>query len=183
MKDDYTRINSVTWDQWHEEKNDWCIPVTHEEYQAACHGDWDVYLTPCIKVPHDWFGEMKNKRILGLASGGAQQMPIFAALGARCTVFDYSDKQLEAEQITAEREGYDIEIMKGDMTKKLPFQDESFDVIFHPVSNCYVEDVFHVWNECYRLLRKGGELLAGFDNGINFLFEDDNPLLVEQTAF
>ena len=49
-------------------------------------------------------------------------------------------------------------------------------MIFHPVSNCYIEDVFHVWNECYRILKNGGVLLAGFDNGLNFLFDDDGTL-------
>ena len=52
----------------------------------------------------------------------------------------------------------------------LPFEDEAFDLIFHPVSNCYIEDVVHVWKECYRILKKGGILLAGLDNGINFIF-------------
>ena len=121
---------------------------------------------------------MKGKKILGLASGGGQQMPVFAKLGAQCTVFDYSDRQLGAERMVAEREKYAIEIVKGDMTKPLPFETESFDLIFHPVSNCYIEDVYHVWNECYRILKRGGRLLAGFSNGLDFLFEGDNPLLV-----
>jgi len=56
--------------------------------------------------------------------------------------------------------------------KILPFKNNTFDIIFHPVSNCYIEDVNHVWNECYRIIKKGGILLAGMDNGINFLFDD-----------
>lgn len=59
------------------------------------------------------------------------------------------------------------------MTKRLPFADESFDLIFHPVSNCYVEEVKPIWRECYRVLKPAGLLLAGMDNGINFLFADD----------
>ena len=86
-------------------------------------------------------------------------MPVLSKLGAECTVFDYSDKQLEAEKMVSEREGYSINIIKGDMSKPLPFEDESFDLIFHPVSNVYVEDVYSVWNECYRILKKGGRLL------------------------
>ena len=116
--------------------------------------------------------------MLGLASGGGQQMPVFSKLGAKCTIFDYSDKQLDADRMVAEREGYSIEIVKGDMSKTLPFEDEIFDIIFHPVSNSYVEDVYHIWNECYRVLKKGGRLLAGMDNGINYLFEEDEPLKV-----
>jgi hypothetical protein len=33
---------------------------------------------------------VKGKRLLGLASGGGQQMPVFAALGANVTILDYS---------------------------------------------------------------------------------------------
>jgi SAM-dependent methyltransferase len=70
-----------------------------------------------------------------------------------------------------------MNIIKADMTKRLPFSDETFDIIFHPVSNVYIENVYHVWDECYRILSKGGILLAGLDNGINFLFDDDEKSL------
>lgn len=176
MDRSYTQINSITWDSWAENGCDWSIPVTHEEYAAAQAGQWGVYLTPTIHVPHDWFGNLQGKQLLGLASGGGQQIPIFSALGADCTVFDYSHRQLEAERLVARREGYTVNIIKGDMTKPLPFDSESFDIIFHPVSNCYVEDVYHVWNECFRVLKPGGILLAGMDNGLNFLFDDDGTL-------
>lgn len=175
---DYTKINSETWDLWAEDGCEWSLPISHEEYEKTTTDNFAVYLTPCIIVPHEWFGDLKGKKILGLASGGGQQIPVFSKLGADCTVFDYSDKQLEADRMVAEREGYSIDIVKGDMSKTLPFEDESFDMIFHPVSNSYVEDVYHIWNECYRVLKKGGRLLAGMDNGINFLFEDKRPLKV-----
>ena len=62
-------------------------------------GDWGVYLTPTKTMPRNWFPEkLKGLKILGLASGGGQQMPVFAALGADCTVLDYSEKQLENEK-------------------------------------------------------------------------------------
>lgn len=105
-------------------------------------------------------------------------MPIFSKRGAECTVFDYSDKQLGADKMVAEREGYQLKIINGDMSNELPFADESFDIIFHLISNNYVENVYHIWNECYRVLKKDGKLLAGMDNGINYLFEEDEPLKV-----
>ncbi len=42
-------------------------------------------------------------------------MPIFAAAGAVCTVLDYSERQLENERMVAQREGYEIEIVRADM--------------------------------------------------------------------
>lgn len=176
MKEDYVQINSRTWDLWASQGCEWSIPISHEAYLRVLSGEWGVYLTPCRYVPKEWFGELKGKRVLGLASGGGQQMPVFSALGARCTVFDNSERQLEAERMVSRRERYSIDVVKGDMTKTLPFPDESFDLIFHPVSNCYIQDILPVWNECFRLLKKGGSLLAGFDNGLNFLFEDNGTL-------
>ena len=175
---DYTDVNARTIDKWVEAGWEWSVPVTREAYAAAKVGDWDVGLTPIKRVPKAWFNpfindnRLRGARLLGLASGGGQQMPIFAAAGADCTVLDNSLKQLENERIVSEREGYEIKIIRADMTKRLPFEDGSFDIIFHPVSNVYIEDVHHVWNECFRLLAAGGVLLSGLDNGINFVIED-----------
>jgi ubiquinone/menaquinone biosynthesis C-methylase UbiE len=168
----YTDINSKTIDSWAGNGWEWSVPITHDEYVKSKNGECNVLLTPTKYVPKNWFPDLKNKKLFGLACGGGQQMPVFSALGACCTVLDYSDKQLESEKIVAERENYQIEIIKADMTKKLPFPDKTFDIIFHPVSNCYVEDVYHIWNECFRVLKNGGILMAGMDNGINYLFDD-----------
>lgn len=179
----YQDINAQSIDRWIDEGWEWGIPISHEDYENALAGEWNVLLTPTKFVPHQWFGDLKGKKVLGLASGGGQQMPIFSALGAVCTVLDYSEKQLESEHMVARREGYDIEIIRADMTKPLPFADESFDLIFHPVSNCYVEEVGPIFRECARILKHGGILLAGLDNGVNFLVDDDETQIVNTMPF
>jgi len=179
----YTEHNAKTIDAWCAEGWEWGQPISHETYTRAQQGDWGVYLTPTKIVPHAWFGEMKGKRILGLASGGGQQMPIFSALGAECTVLDYSPRQCESERMVASREGYKIEVIRGDMTRPLPFPDGAFDLIFHPVSNCYVEEVRPIFRECYRVLKKGGILLCGLDNGLNFIFDAEETHLKHTLPF
>lgn len=179
----YTEINSKTIDQWCEDGWEWGKPISHETYLKALHGEWNVLLTPTRFVPHEWFGNLKGKKVLGLASGGGQQMPIFQALGASCTVLDYSKKQCESERLVAKREGYTIDILCKDMTEKLPFEDETFDLIFHPVSNCYVEDVRSIFKECYRVLKKGGSFLGGYDIGINYIFDDDEKTIAYALPF
>lgn len=173
----YQEINAKTIDQWCEDGWEWGKPISHEVYQKATEGEWGVYLTPTKMVPHAWFGELKGKKVFGLASGGGQQIPVFAALGADCTVLDYSSNQCESERMVAEREGYEVKIIQGDMTQPLPFADETFDLIFHPVSNCYVEEVKPIFRECYRILKKGGILLCGLDIGINYMFGEDETVL------
>ena len=168
----YQDINSKTIDSWCENGWTWGQAITHEEYEKALAGEWGVVLTPTKIVPKEWFGDLKGKKLLGLASGGGQQIPVFSALGAKCTVLDYSAKQCESERMVAEREGYQVEIVQADMTKRFPFEDESFDIIFHPVSNCYVEEVKPIFKECYRVLKKGGILLYGLDNGFAYIFDE-----------
>lgn len=179
----YQEINAETIDRWVDEGWEWGVPVSHETYLKAVEGDWSIVLTPTKPVPKHWFGDLRGKKILGLASGGGQQMPIFAALGAECTVFDISEKQLESERLVAEREGYDIRIIKGDMTKPLPFEDGEFDMIFHPVSNCYIREVRPVWKECRRVLKKGGFLLSGMDHYINYMVDNDETMIINHLPF
>ena len=83
----------------------------------------------------------------------------------------------------AEREGYPIEIIQADMTKPLPFADGVFDLIFHPVSNCYVEEVRPIFRECFRVLKEGGVLLCGLDTGINYVFGEDEEEIIYTLPF
>lgn len=179
----YQEINSEVIDSWCKEGWQWGEPISHEAFVLAQNGKWDVKLTPVKYVPHDWFIELKGKKVLGLASGGGQQMAIFSALGAVCTVLDYSVEQCNSEKLVAEREGYDIEIVQADMTKPLPFADESFDLIFHPVANCYIEDPFPVFKECYRVLKHGGRFLGGYDIGINYVLDEKQERIVSPLPF
>ncbi len=179
----YTDINSKTIDKWVAGGWAWGEPIDHKTFKKAKEGNWIVFLTPTKAVPKEWFCSFKGAKILGLASGGGQQMPIFAALGADCTVLDYSDAQLASEKMVAEREKYNIEIVKADMTKPLPFSDCTFDLIFHPVSNCYILDVIPVWKECFRVLKQNGILLAGFDNGLNYAFDIDEKEIINILPF
>jgi SAM-dependent methyltransferase len=183
MNNEYTKINSLVTDKWVESGWEWGIPIDRETFKKAKNNDWKVFLTPTKPVPRKWFCEFKNAKILGLASGGGQQIPIFAALGADCTVLDYSEKQLLTEKMVADREKYTVDIVKADMIKSLPFHDEYFDLIFHPVSNCYIQDVAPVWRECYRILKENGILMAGLDNGINYLFDEKEEKIVNKLPY
>lgn len=64
------------------------------------------------------------------------------------------------------------------MTDLSMFPDESFDLIVHPISNVFIPRVLPVWVEFYRVLRRGGALLAGFMNPALYIF--DHELLDDQ---
>ena len=101
---DVNKHNQRSWDKKSAAgESPWVQPVTPGEIAAARSGDWQVILTPTKSVPRSWFGDLKNKALLGLASGGGQQIPIFSAAGAVVTSFDQSSEQLNKDAQVAQR--------------------------------------------------------------------------------
>lgn len=80
---DILKHNSMAWDNEVKNKNKWTIPVTPDEVENAKNGEYTLLLTPTKPVPKEWTSNLKEKNVLCLASGGGQQGPIFAALGAK----------------------------------------------------------------------------------------------------
>jgi SAM-dependent methyltransferase len=165
--------NRAAWDRNVDAANRWTCPVSSQAIVRARTGEFELVLTPTKPVPMAWFGPLKGARTLCLASGGGQQGPLLAACGASVTVLDNSPRQLGQDRLVGERDGLAIETLQGDMADLSAFANEAFDLIIHPVSNCFVPDVRPVWRECYRVLRPGGVLLAGFANPLRYLFDDE----------
>jgi SAM-dependent methyltransferase len=46
-------------------------------------------------------------------------------------------------------------------------------MVFHPCSNCFMPSIRPIWRECFRVLRPGGVLLAGFANPIRYIFDGE----------
>ena len=134
---DIVKHNQVAWYiQSNRPENPWVKPVSRDEIAWAGAGNWQVILSPTKPVPKEWFGDIRGKELLGLASGGGQQVSLFAAAGALVTSFDNSSAQLAKDEHVALRDGLDIAYEQGDMALSR-FDDESFDLIFHPVSNVF----------------------------------------------
>lgn len=172
--------NRDAWNQAVESGDQWTLPVSSEQIAAARAGHVEIVLTPHQPVPADWLGALPGREILCLASGGGQQGPLLAAAGAQVTVFDNSPRQLGQDRLVAEREGLALSTVQGDMRDLSAFADASFDLIVHPISNCFVPDILPVWREAWRVLRPGGELLSGFMHPAIYSYD---PVLWEQGVF
>lgn len=180
----YTATNAKVIDHWVKTGWQWGQPISHETYQRAQAGEWKMLLTPTKPVPRNWFfPDMAGRQVLGLASGGGQQMPLFAAMGAVGTVFDLSSAQLAGDREVAAREQYPLTVVQGDMTQPLPFADASFDLICQPVANCYIQDVLPLWRECARILKPGGRLMVGLDNGLNYIVDEAEEKIARGLPF
>ncbi len=163
--------NKRAWNRQVEQKNPWTVPVSADTIARARRDDWQIVLTPTKPVPRDWFPPLVGCRVLGLASGGGQQGPILAAAGAAVTILDNSPAQLAQDRLVAEREGFDMCLVEGDMRDLSPFADASFDFIVHPVSNIFVPDILPMWREAFRVLAPGGTLIAGMVNPLTYCFD------------
>ncbi len=169
---DIREYNRRAWDAEVERGNEWTVPVSRERIEEARQGRLRIRLSEQKPAPREWFPEtLSGLEVLCLASGGGQQAPILSATGARVTVLDNSPRQLAQDRAVAEREGLDLKTVEGDMADLSMFADESFDLIYHPVSNLFVPDVRPVWREAFRVLRRGGTLLAGFLNPAFYIFD------------
>jgi SAM-dependent methyltransferase len=165
--------NRTAWNKYVDQSDRWTVPVDSETVERARHGDFALLLTPIKPVPMEWFPKLNGSSVLCLASGGGQQAPLLAAAGGVVTVFDNSPKQLQQDRFVAERDALILDAIEGDMADLSVFVDGTFDMIFHPCSNVFVPNVVPVWRECFRVLRSGGILLAGFNNPVRYLFDDE----------
>ncbi len=163
--------NRIAWNEEVAKGNQWTIPVTAKEIEAASRGDYQLLLTPKIPVPQEWLGDVAGKEILCLASGGGQQGPILAAAGAQVTVFDNSDAQLKRDRRVAQEFELRITTVRGNMQDLNCFADATFDLILHPVSNCFIDEIRSVWWECNRVLKVQGRLLSGFANPVTYMID------------
>ena len=168
---DPTEFNRIAWDNIASSPNRWFSPVSREDVARAGAGSFSIRLTATRPVPATWLIDIADKRVLCLAGGGGHQGPILAAVGADVTVFDFSAQQLEIDRRVAEENNLNFSIVQGDMRDLSCFGDDEFDVIVNPCSVNFCPQVRPVWKEAHRVLRGGGELLAGLINPLNYLFD------------
>jgi SAM-dependent methyltransferase len=165
--------NRAAWDRDVERRNPWTVPVGPDAIERARSGEISIVLTPTRPVPREWIPSLRGAQVLCLASGGGQQGPLLAAAGAKVTVLDNSPRQLAQDRLVAERDHLELATILGDMANLSMFKDGAFDLIVHPISNCFVPEVRPVWRECFRVLRVQGILIAGFMNPVRYLFDNE----------
>jgi len=109
-------------------------------------------------------GEVAGKSVLCLAAGGGQQSAAFGLLGARTTVFDLSETQLERDRLAAEHYQLDITIVQGDMRDLSCFAEGTFDIVWQAYSINFVPHTGPVFGQVRRVLRAGGLYRLQYNN-------------------
>ena len=172
---DYVEKNRKHWNQYSREKGPWSRPSSKELIEKARTGDVNIFITTTKLVPKSWLpNNWKNIKVLGLASGGGQQMPLVAATGADVTSYDLSEEQLKLDQEVCERENLNITTIQGNMLNLADLKSNYFDLIINPISTCFISDVRKVWQGCSRVLKTGGVLISGSVNPIVYAISEDS---------
>ena len=110
-----------------------------------------------IMDPEGWMPpSLRGLRVLCLAAGGGLQGILAAAAGAEVTVFDLSPAMLEADREGALEHRLTLRTVQGTMENLSAFGDAHFDLVWQPVSACYIPSVQPMYAEVARVLRPNG---------------------------
>jgi len=101
-------------------------------------------------------GNINGKRLLCLAAGGGRQGPLYAATGAKVTVVDVSAAQLELDREVAAGRQLELRTVQTSMDDLSMFDMAEFDIVVHPVSTCYIEDLRAVYDHVARVTKPNG---------------------------
>ena len=119
----------------------------------------DHYLELALSgIPNDFSGKMLEVPV----GTGVLSMPVYETMtGADITCLDYSPDMMERAKRQAEKRGLmNVRFMQGDVGK-LPFEDESFDLVLSLNGFHAFPDKEAAYSEIFRVLKPGG-IFCGF---------------------
>jgi len=167
-RDEIAETNRKHWERMVEEGCGFTVPWLDLDRNLIVRyaaGDLEPVPEPLIEVyPTSVLANVEGKDVLCLASGGGQQSAVFGLLGARVTVVDIAEGQLDGDRKAAAHYGYEVTAIHGDMRDLSCLGDESFDLVYQAPSMAYVPDVRQVYSGVARVLRPGGLYRVHFTN-------------------
>ncbi|KUE80961.1 SAM-dependent methyltransferase [Aeromonas schubertii] len=101
-----------------------------------------------------------TKRVLDVGSGvGGTSRALAAEFGCRVTGIDLTDEYCRAATLLTARTGLThlVDYLRGDATR-LPFEDQSFDVVWSEHVAMNIPDKGQLYREMHRVLKPGGTL-------------------------
>ncbi|MFC1805650.1 class I SAM-dependent methyltransferase [Planctomycetota bacterium] len=168
-KDDVAVTNEAFWDREVEKRVGCTIPwldLDADVLRQFARGELEPVpelLARRADFPAMLLADVEGRDVLCLGAGGGQQSAVYGVLGARVTVVDLSQRQLEGDRRAAEHYGYEIRTVHADMRDLSCLDDESFDQVYG-TGSCYIPDVRDVFAGVARALRPGGAYRADFMN-------------------
>jgi ubiquinone/menaquinone biosynthesis C-methylase UbiE len=134
------------------------IPGTLEFYRAVRDYRYKVYAPWFDQVVR--FEDWQDKDVLEIGVGVGSDHFRFAQAGNRMTALDLSQEHLKQTTRHLELEGLTTTPVYGD-AEKMPFEDESFDLVYAFGVIHHTPDTEAAVAEIYRVLRPGGTAIIG----------------------
>ena len=152
--DDVAQYNQERWEDLAAHGLEYTRPILDLDAESAL----------AMVDPQGVAGDLSGKDVLCLAGAGGQQSAAFVILGAKVTVLDITETQLERDRDAAAHYGIDVRTVQGDMRDLSAFEDGSFDLVHHAHSINFIPDPLPVFREVTRVLRPGGLYLIRCSN-------------------
>lgn len=115
-----------------------------------------------------WLGKsIAGKQVLCLAAGGGRHSALYSAAGALVTVVDLSPGMLDLDRQVARERKFDVRLIEANMQSLPMLRDQEFDIVIHPVSTCYIDNIEGVFQEVARILRPAGLYISQHKQPMN----------------
>jgi len=100
-----------------------------------------------------------NEEVLDVATGGGHTANAFAPFAKKVTAMDLTPEMLTAAKKFIKGNGHtNVMFVEGD-AEKMPFQDETFDIVTCRIAPHHFPNIDKFINEVYRVLKSSGQFL------------------------
>jgi SAM-dependent methyltransferase len=144
--------------------------TTHPVGSAGFFADLDEYhfdkLHHLIRLVG--FDGYRGRRVLDVGCGAGTDLVRFARAGALATGVDASSSAIALARRNFEVQGLQADLREADAAR-LPFPDDTFDLVFAHGVVQYAADDRAVVEECRRVLKPGGEAIVQVYNRVSWL--------------
>ncbi len=130
----------------------------------------DLIETPIVL---EMLPDLKGKKVLDIGCGMGQHAKQYADLGAeRILGIDISERMLEfaKQNFSSDRIAYRVMAMED-----IEQINEKFDVVTSSLAFDYAEDLQKLFNDIYKLLEQGGELIFSMSHPVTTSFTGEYP--------
>jgi SAM-dependent methyltransferase len=114
------------------------------------------------------FDGYRNKKVLDVGCGAGTDLVRFARGGAEVTGVDISPAAIDLARANFSQHGLPVDLRVAD-GEKLPFDSETFDLVYAHGVVQYTPDAPAVVAECRRVLKPGGQAIFQVYNRISWL--------------
>ena len=177
MNDEITVANRAHWEVQVLKKNGFTVPwldLNSNDIQLYAEDQLDPVPYDLYQIyPAYLLKDVAHKDVLCLAAGGGQQSAVFGLLGARVTVIDFTQGQLDGDITAARHYGYPVETLCANIRNLAEIEDASFDLVYQGPSMSWVPSVHEIYKGVSRIIRPGGQYRVDFGNPANHFWEWD----------